>query len=135
MRRDYPARRYLFAGIVDPPGLRAAPQLAASPVHHDATLRLPTIKLTDAEVEGRRRLLLEFIVRLPTEEEARQYVVAVRLLVDLLDELEAQALGAFHDAREAEKAAAETRRRGRRESRRGPGGGARQRQRTADCLL
>ena len=59
MRRDYPARRYLFAGIVDPPGLRAAPQLAASPVHHDATLRLPTIKLTDAEVEGRRRLLLE----------------------------------------------------------------------------
>ena len=67
-----------------------------------------TIKLSDAEVEGRRRLLLEFIVRLRTEEEARQYIAAVRLLVDVTDELEAQALGAFHDASEAEKAAAET---------------------------
>ncbi|EJK44139.1 hypothetical protein THAOC_37347 [Thalassiosira oceanica] len=69
---------------------------------------MPTIKLTDAEVEGRRRLLLEFIDRLRTEEEARQYIAAVRLLVDVSDELEAQAIGAFHDAREAE--AAETRR-------------------------
>ena len=53
-------------------------------------------------------MLLEFIVRLRTEEEARQYIAAVRLLVDVTDELEAQALGAFHDASEAEKAAAET---------------------------
>jgi len=71
---------------------------------------MPAIKLSDDEVEGRRRLLLEFIRRLRTENEARQFIESVRLLVEVPDELEAQAIGAFHDAREAEEADAETRR-------------------------
>ncbi|EJK62578.1 hypothetical protein THAOC_16798 [Thalassiosira oceanica] len=114
-RRTPRHRRRILAGqhlheFVHKPGAEppTARGLVVSPVHRSRDSAMPTIKLTDAEVEGRRRLLLEFIDRLRTEEEARQYIAAVRLLVDVSDALEAQALGAFHDAREAE--VAETRR-------------------------
>ena len=61
-------------------------------------------KLTDDEVDGRRRLL-SYIARLLSEDETREFIANVRMVIDVpadLD-LEARVIAAFHDVSDAVK--------------------------------
>ena len=57
-------------------------------------------KLTDNEVDGRRRLL-SYIARLLSEDEAREFIANVRMVIDVPADLEARVITAFHDVRDA----------------------------------
>ena len=57
-------------------------------------------KLKDDEVDGRRRLL-SYIARLLSEDEAREFIANLRLIIDVPADLEARAIRAFHDVRDA----------------------------------
>ena len=57
-------------------------------------------KLTDDEVDGRRRLL-SYIARLLSEDEAREFIANVRMVIDVPADLEARVITAFHDVRDA----------------------------------
>ena len=63
-------------------------------------------KLSAEEASARRRLLMEIVAHLPSEEVVNYYVATLRELVPISDELRAESIAFFHDARgrKAEKA-------------------------------
>ena len=57
-------------------------------------------KLSAEEASARRRLLMEIVAHLPSEEVVNYYVATLRELVPIPDELRAEAIAFFHEARE-----------------------------------
>ncbi|EJK61653.1 hypothetical protein THAOC_17817, partial [Thalassiosira oceanica] len=104
--RDYPGDA-LFAGVFGPGAAPPTRGFVVSPVHpslHDAYYQ------ADGHRSRRAAATTRFHRSPAYRRRSSAIHAAVRQLVDVSDGLEARAMGAIHDAREAEKSAAETRR-------------------------
>ncbi|EJK61890.1 hypothetical protein THAOC_17536, partial [Thalassiosira oceanica] len=104
--RDYPGDA-LFAGVFGPGAAPPTRSFVVSPVHpslHDAYYQ------ADGHRSRRAAATTRFNRSSAYRKRSSAIHAAVRQLVDVSDGLEARAMGAIHDAREAEKSAAETRR-------------------------
>ena len=58
------------------------------------------LELSSEEASARRRLLTEIVTHFPSEEVVNYYVATLRTLVPIPDDLTAEAITFFHEARE-----------------------------------
>ena len=58
------------------------------------------LKLSAEEASAKRRLLTEIVAHFPSEEVVNYYVATLRELVPISEELRAEAIAFFHEARQ-----------------------------------
>ena len=58
------------------------------------------LELSSEEASARRRLLMEIVTHFPSEEVDNYYVATLRTLVPIPNDLRAEAIAFFHEARE-----------------------------------